>query len=59
METEDDSNFITKAKWTEYYEGFNADYKNYLKLRQEEIDFNYRLKEGYDAKTLHPIPKDK
>jgi len=59
MKKEHDSQFILESEWKKYSKGFDADYIAYLKQRQEYDNLKYRIKKGYDAKTLHPLLKDK
>jgi hypothetical protein len=60
MEKEHDSQlFILESEWIKYSKGLDFTYMTYLKQRQEYDNLKYRIKKGYDAKTLHPLLKDK
>lgn len=51
--------FMLESEWIKYSKGFDFTYMTYLKQRQEYDNLKYRIKKGYDAKTLHPLPKNK
>lgn len=48
-----------KSERAEYPQGLGFTWNTYIKQRQEYRNLNYRMNKGYDAKTLHPLPKDK
>ena len=59
MEETEDSLILLKISSPEFYKESDSDYITYIKQSQKYINLNYRIKEGYDAKMLHPLPKNK
>lgn len=50
---------ILESEWMKYSKGLGLTYMDYLKQREKYDNLNYRIRKGYDAKTLHILPKDK
>jgi hypothetical protein len=45
--------------WKDHYKELDVDYKNYLVNKSKMIDLHVRIDKNLDAKTLHPLPKNK
>jgi len=59
MKEKKDSLILLKISSPEFYKESDSDYITYIKQSQKYLNLNYRIKEGYDAKMLHPLSKDK
>jgi len=59
MEKETTSEFIELYnEWKDHYKKLEVNYKNFLEMNTKKLDLNVRMRKTWDAKTLHPLPKN-